>query len=463
MKVLVNIIVVIMVLFSSVELKAQQEILSLQEYLAMVKRYHPLVKQANLILTDGEASLLEARGAFDPKLELDYKRKKFEGSTYYDQLNSVFRIPTWYGVEFKARFEENSGSFLNPDQTLPQDGLYSAGVSVSLAKGLLINERMASLRQAKFYVQQSEAEQQLAVNNVLVEAAKTYIDWVQADQIKELFEGFLVNAQFRFDGVKKSFERGDLAAIDTLEAGINVQNRQLGLEQAKLNLLKARLKVSNFLWAENDFPIELQENVIPEEGESLDLSGLAGLTDVTNFNIEFHPKIRSLIYKSRGLKIEQRLKRNNLLPQVDLEYNFLNENIDQRENFNTANYTSGLKVSFPLFLRKERGALKRASLKYADVNYELESTRISLANKIEALENQMTSLDEQTDIAESIAVNYEQLLRGEVRKFDLGESSIFLVNSRESSLISARLKAFELQAKRYYTTLDMLQALGIEF
>ena len=41
--------------------------------------------------------------------------KKFKDKEYYNKLNSVFKIPTYYGIEFKANIEDNSGLFLNPE------------------------------------------------------------------------------------------------------------------------------------------------------------------------------------------------------------------------------------------------------------------------------------------------------------------------------------------------------------
>ena len=79
----------------------KEEIMSFTEYLGYVKKFHPIVKQANLMLKEGEANLLKARGAFDPKLALDYDKKQFKNTNYYDKLNATFKIPTWYGIEFK--------------------------------------------------------------------------------------------------------------------------------------------------------------------------------------------------------------------------------------------------------------------------------------------------------------------------------------------------------------------------
>ena len=43
--------------------------------------------------------------------------------------------------------------------------------------------------------------------------------------------------------------------------------------------------------------------------------------------------------------------------------------------------------------------------------------------------------------------NYEKLLEAEIRKFDIGESSLFLINSRESKLIEARIKLISMETK----------------
>ncbi|WP_317039185.1 hypothetical protein [Polaribacter atrinae] len=107
-------------------------VMTLSEYLSYVKNYHPIVKQANLVINESEAKLLKARGAFDPKIEVDFNKKQFKEKEYYNKLNAAFKIPTYYGIEFKANFENNDGYYLNPENTVPEDGLYSAGVSVSL-------------------------------------------------------------------------------------------------------------------------------------------------------------------------------------------------------------------------------------------------------------------------------------------------------------------------------------------
>jgi hypothetical protein len=152
-------------LFVGCNVFAQKDTLVLQfnEYLGYVKKYHPIAKQAQLTISIGQAKLMKARGGFDPKIEVDYDRKEFKGTEYWDRLNAAFKIPTYYGVELKGGFEQVEGEFTNPDEFLPEDGLYSVGVSMSLARGFWINDRMATLRKAKFFRKQAKADQDLLV------------------------------------------------------------------------------------------------------------------------------------------------------------------------------------------------------------------------------------------------------------------------------------------------------------
>ena len=54
--------------------------LKYDEFLGYVKKYHPLVKSANLEIGFAQANLMMARGGFDPKIEVDFEQKKFKDS-----------------------------------------------------------------------------------------------------------------------------------------------------------------------------------------------------------------------------------------------------------------------------------------------------------------------------------------------------------------------------------------------
>jgi len=427
------------------------QILSFSEYISLVKQNHPVAKQANLILETGDAKLLKARGGFDPKVEVDFDQKVFKETEYYDLLNATFKIPTWYGIDLKAQFEENEGYYLNPQKTVPENGLYTAGISASLGQGLWINERMATLKQAKVYQQQARADLDLAVNAILHDAAVAYFDWLQAYKKVLLYERSLENTIVRFRGIKQSALLGDIPLIDTTEAKISVQSRALSLKEVELEYVQKKLELANYLWLGNNIPVELQDDVFPQDDlafvidETLDITGF----DLADFQINEHPKMRSLAYKVKGLEIEKRLKANKLLPVIDVNYNFISSEPENLDSFYTQNYKAGLHFKMPLFLRKERGDLELAKLKLQDTELDLTNSRLQLQNKIKAVNTELFTLQEQNAMAEELVTNYATMLNAEERKYQVGESSIFLINSRELKLIDSQLKQIELTYKLY--------------
>lgn len=438
-------------------------VLKFNEYLGYVKKYHPIAKQGELTIGMGQANLMKSRGGFDPKIEVDYTRKEFKGTEYWDRLNATFKIPTWYGIELKGNFEQNDGVFINPAETVPTDGLYSAGVSISLGRGSWINERMATLKKAKFFREQTKNDRDLLVNQILFDASLAYFNWLQAYKDSKVFSNFLENSQIRFDGIKKRALAGDIAAIDTVEAKISVQNRALELEQARVRFRNTSLELSNFLWLGENIPTELQPNVIPDSNLNTEIDATLEILGkpLDSFSLKNHPKLKSLGLKVDGLIVDKRLKTNNLLPKIDLEYNFLTERPEFINSFVTEEYKGGLNFQFPLFLRKERGDLKLAKLKLKDAQFELDNAQIQVRNKVLAIYNELESFETQNVLIDDIVFNYNTMLSAEERKFSFGESSLFLINSRESKLIDAVLKQNLVQNKFFKAKAKLFNSLAV--
>ncbi|WP_418264852.1 TolC family protein [Flavobacterium faecale] len=432
---------------TKVETATQQKSeFTFNEYLGYVKKFHPLVKTANLEINKAQATLMTARGAFDPKIGVDFDKKQFKGTEYYSILNSSFKIPTWYGIEIKAGFEQNEGYYLNPENTVPNPGLTSFGISVPIGQGLFINQRMADLRKAKIQIQLSQAERKLQAVAILYDASVAYFNWKKNYEEFQMYSQYNTNAQIRFNAIQTLIKQGDKRAIDSVEAGISFKSRQLSLENSRLKLLKAKLDLSNFLWLENNIPMELSDMLFPE----LQLENTIQETLKTNdllaqdFTIENHPKINALENKIGILEVERKLKANLLLPKIDLSYSYLSEP-QYIDSYKFENYKIGVNFAYPIFLRKERGGLKLAEYKIQETTNSLTLERLQLTNKIKAQKEVIQSLNKQRLMANELVGNYKTMLQSEERLFSFGESSLFLINSRESSLITAQLTAIALR------------------
>ena len=439
----------------------ESSIMTLDEYLGYVKQFHPTVKQANLQVSQSQAAIMQARGGFDPKIEIDYLTKQFKSREYYSILNSAFKIPTWYGIEVKAAFDSSQGSFLNPEDNLPPNGLSSLGISIPLGQGLFINQRMASLRQAKIFNTLTIAERDLEIVNILSEAAKSYINWYRNYTEYKLYETFFNNATIRFKGIRGLISAGDKPAIDSVEAGIIVKNRKLNLEQSRIKVIKSGLELSNFLWLENNIPFELQPNIIPEENLENSIAETLKVNGFNEINLENHPKIISLQNKVKILEIEKRLKGDLLKPRIDFNYNYIAQNPVALQNFNNDNYKYGLSFSYPLFLRKERGSFRIAKFKLENAILDFDFENVSLRNKINAQIQEVNSLREQIKIATELVIDFETMLNSEERLFFFGESSIFLINARENSLLGSSLQKIDIYIRYFNSQADLFRIRAI--
>jgi len=435
--------------------------LTYNEFLGYVKKYHPLVKSANLEVSKSQADLMMARGGFDPKIEVDFSQKQFKEKEYYSILNSSFKIPTWYGIELKAGFDNNEGMYLNPENTTPNQGLTSFGITVPVAQGLFINQRMADVRMAKIQIRLSESQRKLQAVNVIYDASVAYFNWKKNFEEMKLYENYNKNAEIRLQAIKTLIAQGDKSAIDSIEASITVKSRALSLEDSKLKLAKAKLELSNFMWLENNIPLEISDELVPEKALETTFQETLKVNDLlqNDFSLETHPKINALQNKIEILNVEKDLKQNMLLPNIRLGYSYLSEP-SYIDNYRFEDYKIGLEFYFPLFLRKERGSLKIAKFKIQENEFNLALERNQLSNKISAQKIEINSLEKQKKLAEDLVENNLKMLNSEERLFSFGESSLFLINTRENNLVSAKLASITLENRFYLSNSELFKIMA---
>jgi len=425
--------------------------LELGTVIYQVKQYHPVIKQAGLQVESGRLKITKERGDFDPKLYGNVDHKDFDGTEYFKQSEAGIKIPTLTGVELSSSYSTNRGALLNPEMYTPGGGLVSGGIKVPLGRGMFTDEDRASLKKAKVYANATELERRAMINNILYDALQQYFKWAEAHNQFDVYDYSVVLARDRFAAVKRSYELGDLPAIDTLESYIQLQNRTLLRAEYELKFIRETRKLSNYLWGDSLVSLEIADSIVPVDLELMILRAPVAPQQVSVFeqNIaELHPEILKYDLNEEQLLIDRRLQVEYLKPQLDVKYNLLNEPIDGDPftGMNPNNYKWGLDFAFPLYLRKARSSVNLADISIQDNNLEQASKTLSLQNKIIQNWRAQNILLEQIDNYRDAVRNYDRLLQAERQKFNAGESSLFLINSRENMLFTARLKLIELLA-----------------
>ncbi|MEI6411677.1 MAG: TolC family protein [Bacteroidota bacterium] len=430
---------------------------------------HPLAKQADLYRDMGEASLLRARGGFDPKTYANYTSKNFKETQYFSYTEAGVKLPTWFGLELKGAYNYNSGKYLNEESYLPKNGQASFGFNWTLGQGLLIDERRTELKQAQVGVRQFEAERNAARNELLRDAAKAYWSWVLADNQVRVYEEALRQAQIRFDGIRESVRQGDKPAIDTVESMAQVQTRRLDVYLAKLDQQNASLELRNYLWDNNNQPVSSDQiTTTPALNTALIKPGARVVPDsFIQAAFAQHPDLQAYAAKLQSLQIERRLKLEKRKPVLDLSYYLLGKgwqfsqvNLGDGPKVLANDIKWGLQFSYPIPNRKARGDVQLADLKIAQTNYALQQKRLTIENKVRQYANELNSLTEQVLLYRDLVASYRSLLDGEMERFRFGESSVFLINSREQRWLDAQVKYLKLLSEYRKAEAGLMWAAG---
>lgn len=463
-----RIIVLLIICLTVNKLQAQDTLRTLTEtdFLAVVKAHHPVAKQASLLVDLARAQLLSIRGNFDPLLFIDNNQKTFDGKNYYNYTNAELAVPTWFGVELYAGLENNFGDFTNREYSLGQSSY--AGISIPVLKDLVLDKRRAALQQGKLFTQQSAFERSAVINDLLFDATKAYWSWAKDYQVLMVLDTTIALNEARYELVRISFQQGDRAAVDTTEALVQLQNFQQQREEAWLKFRKSSLELSAYLWLPNNKPVYLTERVIPDTiwaKQQFTAFPVDVLTNWLTQTVTNHPKLKQFDFKLQALEVERRLKFQSLLPKLDLKYNFLQKGYNVgnafKNNVFENNYKFGLSAVIPILNRSGIGDYRAARIKIKSTEFDRSFTELNLENKVRFHYNEVLNLQKQIDIYERAYSNYVRLFNAEQLKFTLGETTLFLLNSRETKVLEAQQKLLELKTKFYQAFAALNWAAGV--
>lgn len=432
-------------------------IFSFDDFRSLLVNNHPMVRQAKLQIEKGESTVRRARGNFDPKLEAVFSEKEYKGKEYYNLTNAQIKIPTIAAAELKGGFDLNSGEFLNPEDVTPNNGLLTAGISLPVLQGLVIDERRAALRMAQAFNEFSIREQQVMLNDLLIRAYTSYWDWWATYEKVLVAQDIERVAAERFVAVRSRALAGQAPVIDTVEAFIQVQLRRQNVQEARANEVKSRMMLSTFLWEGGDNPVArvLSNKNRPEMPLMAAGSGPVVLRNFEKFIDSVavrNPYLAQFEFKLESLSVEERWKREKLKPKLNVNYNLLSHNtggsnLPENTAFSTNNYKWGIDFSFPILLRESRGDVQLQRIKILETRYDQVLKTQEVKNKARAAYENSVLVAQQLEIAQNNLRNYQVLLDGERLRFFIGESSLFLVNQRELQFVDARNKLIDIQAK----------------
>lgn len=438
---------------------AQTKSLSWDEFKSAIQQYHPLAQKASLLPKYAQAEIGQARAAFDPLVEASQSEKSLQNIQYYSTQNIALKLPLWYGIDVSSGTDNLLGQRLNPSDTRGQ--LYYVGANVSLLRNLITDKRRTALRQAYISKEMSQLEKQVLINDLLMDAAQVYWEWTRTYANRKIISEGVNNLQQRLQFIHENIVHGERAAIDSIELEATLQSFISKRNQAELDWQNACLQISAFLWKVDGQAYELPAEVSP----TYDLTQMS-IDDIFVLQAQIikrdpvnHPSIFWYDKKIGQITLDQKLKRQDLLPKLDLKYNYW-----MKPNYPSSaypNYTFGMQFQMPLTLAFSRNQLKMVNLKLQEAELMKQDKTRQINLKYQSYLNEANYLSQQLKAQEASVQANKALLEAEKQKFNIGESSVFMINQREQKYLETLEKLIELKSKNLKVNQSIQWSLGM--
>lgn len=427
-----------------------QLILTEQEYLEQIKKYHPVTNKSQLVVSNAKAELLSAKSLFDPTIDLFYDEKILKSENYFGYNEANIKVNTRSPITLSTGYTNNRGELINPETSTGFITYF--GVNLPLLKGLLMDGRRAALAKSKIGVSLSENEQRLMINDLLFEASNQYSYWLNAYNKLNLTNQYVEVIKERMKLNTLTFINGDKSLADTIEMYTQLQSFKIQHQAALMDYVSSSIKLSSFLWNANGEPYLLSDEYTPDTTIN---SSLTKLKLNAENSIASSPFMNYYQFKSEQLSIDEKLKKQALLPVLDLNSKYYSADRSLPLNVNkyaiNENYYLGLNLKYPIFNRYAKSNLEKVRIKIKENNLNRDQKIWELSAKLlQAINEWNRTLDQANELF-SLRKNLATLLSIEELKFREGESSIFLINSRESKLIETDIKTIDTYLKLYLT------------
>ncbi|MBK6930830.1 MAG: TolC family protein [Saprospirales bacterium] len=227
----------------------------------------------------------------------------------------------------------------------------------------------------------------------------------------------------------------------------------MDLQFAEMERQNATLEIGTYLWSADGFPMRPVDFPAAQDLSAglFNPAGPGAADSLIQTAKARHPALLQYALKLKELDVERRLKLEEKKPILDFHYQLLGNGW---QFFPTAGIDGvgilgndikwGIQFSYPLLNRKARGDLQSTRIKIAQTDFSWQQKRLEIENKVRQYLNELDALAGQIATFRDISANYRILLEAENEKFRFGESSVFLINTREQRWLEAQIKYFKL-------------------
>lgn len=421
-------------------------------YVDVILANHPVATQARLVADQARSDLRTAWGAFDPTITATWDQKRFGGTEYFNYFDAEVKVPLPIGADVTVAFDRTMGRYFNPDRRTPSNGTIQAGISIPLGQRILTDERRNALAQARAARDAGDADRVGIVNKLLFSAAKDYGVWYESWRRRVIAQEGEALADFRLQAVRRRVSNGESAPIDTIEALLELQRRQVTRFEADASFYISSLDVTAYLWDDIGRPAPLPPEAKPVltgiERIGIDSTRIEQLLDVATRR---NPDLLKVQARIKQAEAQRLFSTQALLPFAEAKLAGLGQN-DSDESFFDGerldnNYKAGLIIKSPLLFLKESGRFAATGQRLEFQRLERDRLRREIEFDARAAIFDLFNLERLRERQVANVRNARLLRDAEQVRFENGESTLLILNIRERLVLDEAVKLAAVEAK----------------
>lgn len=446
--------------------------LTIEEVLARIELTHPLLQASGLERARARAKVLKALGAWEPKFKNEVEVDRFQtwnltnvqgvpNTLTGGYSDTMLKVGHPYGFEIfggirhgfgdRATISSSGAIFRVPHGgpvAFPEDlelfypnQMAIFGGAFNLLRGFMINDEYAEFQQAELAGPLAEVKVAQTRQDLFLAGAIQYWDWQLAVKQADVQKQALRVAEDRLAFIEGQAKAGLVSPLDVVEAGQEVQRRREAAIAAQRKLEYEQYKLSLFLWDKGE-PITPLPEWAPEFGGETPLPTEEEIVEAKISAKEDRPEVRKLAIDVQMNNIDLKLAKNKLLPKLTLEGGQSTGGIYWIGGFG---YRVGTVLSMPLFNREARGKVAHAEAEQERLVYELWNVEQKVGLDVDNWVSAIVRARDRVRAAKEAYQLAQTLLAGELKRFEMGITSLLFVNLRERNAVEAAYELYQAQ------------------
>jgi len=415
--------------------------LEVPELLASVDRAFPLIEAARREQDVAAGAVTEARGAFDLKLKAEAETLR----SYYDndRLKATVEQPLApLGMTLFGGYRTGSGDFAQYDaKSLTLDrGELNAGFNLPLLRDRAVDSRRAGLRITDIGVNVAAQTVAKARLSFFKDALKQYWDWVAAGRQLGVARGLLELAERRDTDLASAVGLGQLAPVERTDNMRAILQRRSALVTAQRVVEATAINLSLYYRGPDGAPLRPTPDRVPARLPNpvpLQPEDEARAIDDALMR---RPEVVSLRLKRNQQEVETGLAGNALLPSLNLFADLARDYGQGPATRQGNEFSAGFAFELPLQRRKASGKLAQASAKLSGIDAELRFVQDRVRADVQDAASALRAAYQTVDLVRQELAVARELEALERDRFDLGDSTQFLVNLRELNTADAAFR-----------------------